>query len=227
MPTSYAFKSIKKAAKGLHAITRRPVVPYNVSFVDGNHLKHLRELGERVPDPAGALVNVSLEGHPDEIALCDRETETAMGAAGGRRLSDEEALEAWEERSYEFRVKRLGPGLVPGSVFVPMDAFIDVLEPIANAISDLGMKAGITGLLAGRNTVDILPYYIVDDRKMLKNMAVKGGFAPTGVRAQMDIIRNNGRIYPLDDFDNKKRQKIDLPAIPTSCEAVKALFNEE
>jgi heterodisulfide reductase subunit C len=67
---------------------------------------------------------------------------------------------------------------------------------------------------------------ITDILNLLKNMAVEAGRAPAGIRAQMDLIVNNGRIYPLDDFDNKKRGKIDLPPIPTSCEVVKELFNE-
>lgn len=68
---------------------------------------------------------------------------------------------------------------------------------------------------------------ITDILTLLKNMAVKAGNAPVGIRAQMDIIKGNGRIYPLDDFDNKKRQKIDLPPIPTSCDVVRDLFPGE
>ena len=62
---------------------------------------------------------------------------------------------------------------------------------------------------------------------LLKNMAIKEGNAPQGVRAQRDIIKAKGRIYSIDDFDNKKRNKVDLPSLPTTCEAVKYLFPEE
>jgi hypothetical protein len=139
------------------------------------------------------------------VALVDREAEAAMGSAGGRRLSDEEADEAWLSRSYEFRVKRLGPGLVPGSVFVPVDRFPEAVDKVYEAISDLGMKAGITGLVADRTTVDILPYYIVDDRKMLKGLAVMSfmkrltdialslGGRPVGVG--MWFAQNLGRLH--------------------------------
>jgi heterodisulfide reductase subunit C len=61
---------------------------------------------------------------------------------------------------------------------------------------------------------------------LLKNMAVKEGYAPSGIRAQRDIIGNEGRIYPIDDFDNKKRNKVGLPSLPTSCELVKELLPE-
>lgn len=205
VPTAYAFKDLKKAASGIQTLTRSPVRPYNIGFVDGNHIKHLEEMGSPVPNATGTIVTVALEGHPEEIALCNRETEDALGSAGGRRLSEEEADEAWLSRSYEFRVKRLGPGLVPGSVFVPTDRFPEAVDRVYEAISDLGMKAGITGLVADRNTVDLLPYYIVDDRKMLKGLAVMSfmkrltdislalGGRPVGVG--MWFAQNLGRVH--------------------------------
>ena len=66
---------------------------------------------------------------------------------------------------------------------------------------------------------------IADFMNKLKNCAVQKGYAPAGVRAQMDLIRTSGRIYPLDDFDNKKRVKAGLPSLPTSCEIVEKLLD--
>lgn len=67
---------------------------------------------------------------------------------------------------------------------------------------------------------------ITDFLTLLKNMALDAGNAPQGIRAQEDLVRTHGRIYPLDDFDNKKRQKVNLPPLPTSCEVLKELFPE-
>ena len=68
---------------------------------------------------------------------------------------------------------------------------------------------------------------IPDLMTALKNHGLKTGHAPRGVRLQMNIIKDNGRIYPIDEFDNKKRGKLSLPSLPTSCEAVSTLFNED
>ena len=65
---------------------------------------------------------------------------------------------------------------------------------------------------------------IADFIVSLKNKAVEKGHAPAGVRAQMDLIRKAGKIYPLDDFDNKKRTKAGLPPLPTSCDVVGKLL---
>jgi len=67
---------------------------------------------------------------------------------------------------------------------------------------------------------------ITDFMTLLKNMAIKAGHAPAGIKAQRDLVKGQGRIYALDEFDNKKRNKIDLPSLPTTCEVVKVLFPE-
>lgn len=65
---------------------------------------------------------------------------------------------------------------------------------------------------------------ITDLITSLKNLAVQAEHMPSGIRAQRDTVTTGGRIYPLDDFDNKKRAKIGLPELPTSCDAIKYLF---
>ena len=68
---------------------------------------------------------------------------------------------------------------------------------------------------------------ITDFMTLLKNMAVREGHEPTGIKAQMDLTKGHGRIYPLDDFDNKKRKKAGLPELPTSCNMIQKLFPDE
>ena len=68
---------------------------------------------------------------------------------------------------------------------------------------------------------------ITEFMTLLKNLAQKEGKAPSGIKAQRDIIRREGRIYPIDDFDNKKRKKADLPSLPTTCDVVKDLLSDE
>ena len=68
---------------------------------------------------------------------------------------------------------------------------------------------------------------ITDFMTLLKNTAVKEGHEPPGVKAQMGLIKGQGRIYPLDDFDNKKRKKAGLPPLPTSCDVISDLFPDQ
>jgi len=68
---------------------------------------------------------------------------------------------------------------------------------------------------------------ITDFMTLLKNMAVKEGHEPAGVKAQLKLTKGQGRIYPLDGFDNKKRKKAGLPPLPTSCDVIRELFPDQ
>jgi heterodisulfide reductase subunit C len=68
---------------------------------------------------------------------------------------------------------------------------------------------------------------ITEFMTILKNIAVEAGYVPSGMKMQLDLVKGQGRIYPIDEFDNKKRIKIDLPELPTSCKIVKELFPKD
>ena len=68
---------------------------------------------------------------------------------------------------------------------------------------------------------------IPDFMALLRTAAIREGHIPAGVKAQMSAIRENGKIYAIDAFDNKKREKLGLPALPTSCGVVQELLSDE
>ena len=59
---------------------------------------------------------------------------------------------------------------------------------------------------------------------VLKNMAVEAGRIPSGAKAQADLIRTHGRLYEIDEFDNKKREKANLPPVQSKCDAIAKIF---
>ncbi len=67
---------------------------------------------------------------------------------------------------------------------------------------------------------------ISDLMRAIKNMAVREGNMPDGIPLQVNLLREKGTLYPLDDFDNKKRMKSGLPAMPGSHEDVGPLLEE-
>jgi len=56
---------------------------------------------------------------------------------------------------------------------------------------------------------------IADLMIALRNLAVREGFMPDGHKKQSDQLLKYGRLYEIDDFDNKKRRKDGLPELPT------------
>lgn len=47
----------------------------------------------------------------------------------------------------------------------------------------------------------------------IKNLAVKQGYVPTPFVQQIDILKRFGRLYEIDEFDNKKRAGFGLPKV--------------
>lgn len=65
---------------------------------------------------------------------------------------------------------------------------------------------------------------ITDLITAVRNMAFKAGHAPQGVGMQDRLISSEGRLYALDAFDQKKREKAHLPLLPSTIdEAVRLL----
>lgn len=58
----------------------------------------------------------------------------------------------------------------------------------------------------------------------IKNLAVKEGHLPPAYKMQLELIRNMGRLYEIDEFDNKKRSKAGLPELESTNEDVKKIF---
>jgi heterodisulfide reductase subunit C len=47
----------------------------------------------------------------------------------------------------------------------------------------------------------------------VKNLAVKEGHFHPAFNTQVDLLRKQGRLYEIDEFDNNKREKSGLPRI--------------
>ncbi len=54
----------------------------------------------------------------------------------------------------------------------------------------------------------------------LKNIATKEGFIHPFFRGQTKLVSTFGRLYDLEDFDNKKRKRLRLPSLKKNFEEV-------
>jgi heterodisulfide reductase subunit C2 len=67
---------------------------------------------------------------------------------------------------------------------------------------------------------------ISDIMRALKNIAVRAGNRPEIVPMQIKLLTEKGTLYPLDEFDNKKRIKAGLPTLLEAHEDVGPLLRE-
>ena len=66
--------------------------------------------------------------------------------------------------------------------------------------------------------------HVAEVMRTLRNMAVEEGIVHPAFKAQAELIRGMGRIYEIEDFDNKKRARAGLPELRKKIEDIKTLF---
>lgn len=52
-----------------------------------------------------------------------------------------------------------------------------------------------------------------DVMSAVRNLAIQHGYIPSALKQQVQILRKFGRLYEIDEFDNKKRAGLGLPEI--------------
>ncbi len=67
---------------------------------------------------------------------------------------------------------------------------------------------------------------ITDIINHLKNLATHEDNTPLGVSTQKKLLKDQGKIYIIDEFDNKKRAKVGLPSLPEMAEEAKRLLKQ-
>jgi heterodisulfide reductase subunit C len=48
----------------------------------------------------------------------------------------------------------------------------------------------------------------------VRNIAVKSGYTHPAFLQQLELIKNQGKLYEIDEFDNKRRERLGLPHLP-------------
>ena len=58
----------------------------------------------------------------------------------------------------------------------------------------------------------------------LKNIAVREGYLPSAMKAQLDLLASFGRLLEITDFENEKRNDLDLPLLQEKTEEVRIIL---
>jgi glycolate oxidase len=170
-PISYGFSSFKELSQAVRGITRSEVVPLHLSFLDKNHFDFLRDLDIDTPDPKiGAMLNIALEGDSKVLDIEEQVLDGLAAEYHSQKQVRKVAQHEWDERFYELRTKRAGPTATLGEVFVPISEMSKMADSTYGLIKRMKLRAAITGMVSDRNTVIFMPYYLSDERKLIRNM---------------------------------------------------------
>ena len=185
-PVAYSFEDLSKFTPALRKLTRSDVAPMHVMFGDKAHFEYLRALGKDAPD-VGCMITCALTGSKDKADLEEKLLDEIMTSSGGSKMPAEVAEHEWSERSYEFRVREMGIGAIPGEILVPIEGFDKALAETRELVQKMKLKGPIIGTVADRNTVMLMPYYLTDEHNFFRSTAAMGFGKKLG-----DIAFENG-----------------------------------
>ena len=192
---SYSFDDLKLFSPALKKIVRSGATPMHIMFSDRLHFEYLRAAGKEAPK-VGCLITCALTGSKASVDVEEKILDEAIASAGGKKESKELAEHEWHERNYEFRLREMGFGAIPGEILVPVEKFDVVVEGTRKIVKDLKMKAPIIGTVADNNTVMLMPYYLTDEHKLVASTAAMGFAKRLGDLA----FENGGRPVGLGVF---------------------------
>jgi glycolate oxidase len=105
------------------------------------------------------------------VELEDGKLDAMIEAHGGNRQTDEMAAHEFEEAPYELRTREVGVAAALGEAVVPLTELRETLPEVYGLIESMKMEAAVLGMVGDRNTVLLMPYYMYDDKKLVKSMA--------------------------------------------------------
>jgi glycolate oxidase len=172
-PLAYSFSKLPQIEKPLRRMALSQSNPYNVSFFDGNYFEYVRLLGREAPE-VNSLLSVTLAGSAKSNDAEEAMIDGIVSRSGGKKESKEVAEHEWEERAYEMRIRRLGPGGALGEVVIPVTRFSEMMKAAARISEDLKMLSTLKGVVIDRNSVAFMPFYVADERYPIASLASMG-----------------------------------------------------
>lgn len=172
-PVAYSFADLSGFGPAVKKLVRSSVVPMHIMFGDRLHFEYLRKIGKHAPD-VGCMVTCALTGSKAMVDLEEKMLDEIMASAGGSKMPKEVAEHEWSERSYEFRVREMGVGAIPGEILVPVEQFEAVLAETQELARKMKLKAPVIGTVVDNNTVMLMPYYLTDEHNFWRSTAAMG-----------------------------------------------------
>ena len=170
---SYSFDDLSKFGPALQKLVRSHVTPMHIMFGDRLHFDYLRAAGKHAPD-VGCMITIALTGSKASVDVEEKTLDDVMTSSGGSKMPKEVADHEWSERSYEFRVREMGIGAIPGEILVPVDSLEKVLSDMQVLIKGMKLKAPTIGTVVDNNTVMLMPYYLTEERNFWRSTAAMG-----------------------------------------------------
>lgn len=169
--SAYGFQSGREMVTALRQLSRMPVTPHHVGFIDGAHITLQRGIGKAIPQRAGMII-LSFQDGKEIIASDERVADTVLTSAGGAKEDAEVANALWQDVHEPYNARRLSGGLVVGEGLVPLGVLDEVLRSTAKAARRTKSEVAFHGFLVDRGSAYLAPYILNNERQLRGQLGI-------------------------------------------------------
>jgi len=140
------FPDVSSTVQTVSLIIRSKIIPTILEFMDRHCLDCIREeMNSPVPDDAGAMLLIEVDGDERQVAGMAKRVETACSKGGGLRFEaasrKEDVERLWEaRRNVSPSLYRLRPHKISEDIVVPRSRLAELVA----SLDELGHKYGLT-----------------------------------------------------------------------------------
>ena len=102
-----------------------------------------------------------------------------------------------------------------------------IIRMILLGMKDEVLESGFVWLCSGcYSCYELCPrdVKITDLMTAVRNLAVKEGYVPSAMKAQIDLLDQYGRLYEVSEFENQVREKKGMPVLEEKIPDIKKLL---
>jgi len=156
--------------KILSAIKESKIIPYNLHFTDPQYINIMHKLGFSPGGiDRGCLLAVDYEGSPAELSNAELFiTVLAKNHHDLNLLPEKVAEEEWTEKFNAMRIKRDGPSIIGGEVWLPLKELSGYWEDIQNMAGKYHLGIMSYGHIVTPDHVTVMSMFFTDENRILR-----------------------------------------------------------
>ncbi len=149
-----------------HMLERGPL-PYTMKFEESKYTdlkKQAWEEEEPFPYPVyHCVLLVAYEGSPAEVEAGEQTFREVVDEFRGTVYDEHVADHEWHDRFYPMKIKKVGPTLVVGQAFAPLENLHAILDDFQ--FEQASAEAGIDGYITSKSGATMMGYFLEDERR--------------------------------------------------------------
>ena len=160
----------RKGLQVMKMLLGATIKPYNLHFSDQHFVSAMKDLHfSQVPMETGCVVQVDYEGSPEELVEAGTIIQRVVNEHASVTLLPESLADMeWEERYKSIRIKRGGPAVLGGEMWLPVESLPGYLDDIQKMTKTYGVNLMSYAHVVSPERATVMSMFFADERKVLQ-----------------------------------------------------------